>query len=123
MPENEAALIRRAKEDPEAFGVLYERYVDKIYNYIYYRTGNVHDAEDLTSRVFFRALRNLERYEDQGVPFSAWLYRIAHNLVASWLPGAAAMPAPRASRNRTMKNARCVTAFSNWVESVSNCWC
>lgn len=84
MPENEAALIRRAKDDPEAFGVLYERYVEKIYNYIYYRTGNVHDAEDLTSRVFFRALRGLERYEDQGVPFSAWLYRIAHNLVANW---------------------------------------
>jgi RNA polymerase sigma-70 factor (ECF subfamily) len=64
--------------------VLYERYVQKIYNYVYYRTGNHHDAEDLTSRVFFRALAHIDHYTDRGVPFSAWLYRIAHNLVANW---------------------------------------
>lgn len=81
---DEAALVERAKSDPEAFGALYERHVDRIYNYIYYRTGNVHDAEDLTARVFYRALRSIERYQQQGVPFSAWLYRIAHNLVANW---------------------------------------
>lgn len=67
-----------------AFGELYERYVDRIYSYIYYRVGNVHDAEDLTSRTFFRALAHLHEYVDKGVPFSAWLYRIAHNLVANW---------------------------------------
>jgi len=84
MAEDEAALVARAKEDPEAFGKLYELHVERIYNYIYYRTGNVHDAEDLTSRTFYRALRSIDRYQDQGVPFSAWLYRIAHNLVANW---------------------------------------
>lgn len=85
MSENdEAALVERAKQDPEAFGVLYETHVDRIYNYIYYRTGSVRDAEDLTSRTFFRALRGIGRYQQQGVPFSAWLYRIAHNLVANW---------------------------------------
>jgi RNA polymerase sigma-70 factor (ECF subfamily) len=85
MPEdNESALIARAKEDPEAFGLLYERYVGNIYNYIYYRTGNHHDAEDLTARTFFRALKHVSRYVDRGAPFSAWLYRIAHNLVANW---------------------------------------
>lgn len=82
--KDEVALARAAQGDREAFGVLYERYVQRIYNYIYYRTGNQHDAEDLTSRVFFRALRHIERYNDRGVPFSAWLYRIAHNLVANW---------------------------------------
>jgi RNA polymerase sigma-70 factor (ECF subfamily) len=82
--ENEEALVERAKEDPAAFGVLYERYVKKIYNYIYYRTGNHHDAEDLTARTFYRALRNMDGYVNRGVPFSAWLYRIAHNLVANW---------------------------------------
>ena len=56
----------------------------KIYNYIYYRTGNHHDAEDLTARTFYRALLNMDGYVDRGVPFSAWLYRIAHNLVANW---------------------------------------
>ena len=70
--------------DSTAFGELYTRYVKKIYNYVYYRTGNHHDAEDLTSRVFFRALGHIGHYDDRGVPFSAWLYRIAHNLVANW---------------------------------------
>nr|HID13440.1 sigma-70 family RNA polymerase sigma factor [Anaerolineae bacterium] len=82
--ESDAALIARAKEDPEAFGLLYERYVGSIYNYIYYRTGNHHDAEDLTARTFYRALKHISRYVDRGAPFSAWLYRIAHNVVANW---------------------------------------
>lgn len=81
---DEATLVERAKSDKEAFGQLYERYVDKIYNYIYYRTGNEADAEDLTARVFVRALKHIDSYEDRGYPFSAWLYRIAHNLVANW---------------------------------------
>ena len=82
-PETE--LISLASEgDVEAFGALYERYIDQIYNYIYYRTSNGADAEDLCSRVFIRALRHIERYEDRGYPFSAWLYRIAHNLVVNW---------------------------------------
>lgn len=70
--------------DKDAFGELYERYLDKIYNYVYYRTGNHHDAEDLTARVFSRAMHHIEAYTDRGVPFQAWLYRIAHNLVANW---------------------------------------
>ncbi|MFZ2359668.1 MAG: sigma-70 family RNA polymerase sigma factor [Anaerolineae bacterium] len=80
----EAELIAQAKDDPIAFGVLYERYVDRIYSYIYYRTGNQQDAEDLTARTFFKALDHIGRFNDRGVPFSAWLYRIAHNLVANW---------------------------------------
>jgi RNA polymerase sigma-70 factor (ECF subfamily) len=82
--KDEKTLLLAAQEDQEAFGALYERYVGRIYNYIYYRTGNQHDAEDLTARVFFRALRHIEYYTDRGLPFSAWLYRIAHNLVANW---------------------------------------
>jgi RNA polymerase sigma-70 factor (ECF subfamily) len=77
-------LIRRAASDPEAFGELYTRYVRRIYSYIYYRTGDHQEAEDLTARVFQRAMHHIGRYRDQGVPFSAWLYRIAHNLVANW---------------------------------------
>lgn len=78
------ALVAQARENPDAFGELYERHVRKIYNYIYYRTGNYQDAEDLTAKVFQRAFRHVHRFEDKGVPFSAWLYRIAHNLVANW---------------------------------------
>jgi RNA polymerase sigma-70 factor (ECF subfamily) len=71
-------------EDPEAFSLLYERYVNNIYSYIYYRTGNHHDAEDLVSRTFYRALKHFPRYVDRGAPFSAYLYRIAHNIVANF---------------------------------------
>lgn len=81
---DEKALALAARGDQEAFGALYERYVGRIYNYVYYRTGNQFDAEDLTARVFFRALRHIGNYTDRGLPFSAWLYRIAHNLVANW---------------------------------------
>jgi RNA polymerase sigma-70 factor (ECF subfamily) len=81
---DDMALAQLAGEDAEAFGELYARHVRRIYNYIYYRTGNHHDAEDLTARVFQRALKHVGTFEDKGVPFTAWLYRIAHNLVANW---------------------------------------
>lgn len=80
----ESLLVAQAKQDPEAFGALYERYVDRIYAYVFHRVHNVHDAEDLTARIFFRALSRLHTYEDRGLPFGAWLFRIAHNLVANW---------------------------------------
>ena len=83
IPED-IALAKASNGDKDAFGILYQRYVKRIYNYVYYRTGNQHDAEDITARVFFRAMRHIGNYTDRGVPFSAWLYRIAHNLVANW---------------------------------------
>jgi len=84
LPETEEALIRRAQRDADAFGELYERYVTRIYNYIFYRTGDAAEAEDLTARVFYRALGHIAEYQARGAPFAAWLYRIAHNLVANW---------------------------------------
>ena len=84
MIESEELLVEQAKVDPEAFGVLYQQYVDRIYSYIYYRVSNHHDAEDLTARTFQQALSHIGRYVNRGVPFSAWLYRIAHNIVANW---------------------------------------
>jgi RNA polymerase sigma-70 factor (ECF subfamily) len=82
---NEEEILKQASlGDKDAFGQLYERYAERIFNYVYYRTGNVHEAEDLTARVFQRAMNHIINYTDRGVPFSAWLYRIAHNLVANW---------------------------------------
>src|SRR5438105_4097487 len=81
---DDSDLVAMAREDQAAFGELYQRYVKKIYAYVYYRTGNHHDAEDLTARVFHRALVHIETYVERGVPFQAWLYKIAHNLVANW---------------------------------------
>lgn len=81
---DDQALQKAAMGDTEAFGVLYERYIARIYNYIYYRTGQASEAEDITAKVFFRAYNHIGSYRNTGVPFSAWLYRIAHNLVANW---------------------------------------
>ena len=80
----EPALIAEAKVNPQAFGALYERYVDRIFAYIYHRVGNTQDSEDLTARTFYKALDKLHSYEDRGFPFSAWLFSIARNLVANW---------------------------------------
>lgn len=81
----ESELVAQAQQDPTAFGTLYDRYVDRVYAYIYTRVGNsVQDTEDLTALTFYRALSRLASYEDRGLPFSAWLFRIAHNLVANW---------------------------------------
>jgi len=83
VPDDDA-LNAAIQGDAIAFTVLYERYVNRIYNYIFYRTGSPADAEDITAKVFHRALGHIGRYRQMGVPFSAWLYRIAHNLVANW---------------------------------------
>lgn len=81
--EGERALIEQARDDPPAFGKLYRRYVGRIYNYHYRHIGNRADAEDLTSQTFQRALRYLEGYKHRGT-FQAWLFRIAHNLMANY---------------------------------------
>jgi RNA polymerase sigma-70 factor (ECF subfamily) len=79
--EEDAALARRAGSgEAEAFGVLYDRYVDKVYRYVFYRVRNEAEAEDVTSEVFMRALRAIPKYEPRQA-FLAWLYRIARNAV------------------------------------------
>lgn len=78
---NERELIEAAKRDPRQFEVLYQQNVEKVYNYIYRRIQDRTEAEDLTSQVFFRALESLPKYNWQGQPYIAWLYRIAANLI------------------------------------------
>jgi RNA polymerase sigma-70 factor (ECF subfamily) len=78
--KDDAALVRAAKRDRSAFAVLYRRYVDQIYRYIYSRVGRKADAEDLTARVFTQALEGLDGYREQG-EFSAWLFTIARRRV------------------------------------------
>jgi RNA polymerase sigma-70 factor (ECF subfamily) len=84
MEEQERLLVERAQNDPLAFAALYDMYADRVYNYIYQRTGNHGDAEDLTARTFLKAFVHLEHYQFRGIPFAAWLYRIAHNALANW---------------------------------------
>ena len=77
--ETESALIARAKAgDPDAISRLYERYAPQIRRYITSRLGDPTQAEDICGDVFVKVLESLDRYEDRGWPFSAWLYRIAY---------------------------------------------
>ena len=69
------------KGDADAFGRLYEVYVDRVYRHVYYRVGNTKDAEDLTQQVFLKAWQAIGRYKQTSSPFLAWLMRISHNLV------------------------------------------
>jgi RNA polymerase sigma-70 factor (ECF subfamily) len=77
----EQEIIERSKKDAKAFGELYEKYFDRIFNYIYRQTDDDELAGDLCSQTFINALNNLNRYEFRGLPFSAWIYKIAGNEV------------------------------------------
>jgi RNA polymerase sigma-70 factor, ECF subfamily len=76
-------IVARAQAgDAEAFGQLYDRYVDLVYRYVYYRVGTTTLAEDLVSETFLRALRRITSFTWQGRDFAAWLITIARNLIA-----------------------------------------
>ena len=77
----ERQLVEAAKADRSAFGKLYDLHFARIYSYTYYRTRNHADAEEITAQTFQQALEHIGSYEWRGVPFAAWLYRIASNLV------------------------------------------
>jgi RNA polymerase sigma-70 factor (ECF subfamily) len=79
--ESDEALVARAKHDLEAFGCLYDRYVEPVYRFAYRRVKNHAIAEEITAKVFHRALEQLARFEWRGIPFGAWLMRIAANLI------------------------------------------
>jgi len=73
-------VIKQVKNgDAEAFGVLYEQYAEVIFRYVYSHLDNRLDAEDLTEEIFLRAWRALPKYDERGLPFSAFLFRIARN--------------------------------------------
>jgi RNA polymerase sigma-70 factor (ECF subfamily) len=79
---DERLLIEAAQRDPLRFAELYENNFDRVYAYIAYRVRNREEAEDLTAEVFHQALKNLGKFEWRGVPFEAWLVRIAAHAIA-----------------------------------------
>jgi RNA polymerase sigma-70 factor, ECF subfamily len=79
--KNELAIIAKAKTDPNRFSALYEKYYKQIFLFVYRRIDDEDLSADLTSQVFLKAILNLPKYQYKGVPFSAWLYRIASNEV------------------------------------------
>src|ERR1700738_93537 len=80
-PEEMRALVARAQQaDREALEELYLIHFDRIYSYLHMTVGNRHDAEDLTTQTFLKMLESIGKFRWQSAPFSAWLFRIAHNL-------------------------------------------
>ncbi len=77
----EYSILERSKKDTSAFGELYEKYYDRIFNFIYRQTDDEDITADLCSQTFLNALKNAEKFEYRGVPVSAWFYRIASNEV------------------------------------------
>lgn len=81
----DAAKVDAALRDPKAFGTLFDAYWDAIFKYCYYHCGDWHQAEDLASEVFVKALANLKNFDPSvaGTTFRAWLYGIARNVVVT----------------------------------------
>jgi len=81
---NENEIVEQAKKDPRKFEVLYNKYFEQIFRYVYQRMDDIDTANDVTSQVFYKAITKLHKYEFRGVPFSSWLYRIAMSEVYQW---------------------------------------
>ena len=79
-PEMRALVERAQAGDRDALEELYLLHFDRIYSYLHVTVGNKHDAEDLTTQTFLRMLESIGKFRWQSAPFSAWLFRIAHNL-------------------------------------------
>ncbi len=82
---SEEKLIKKAqKGEKEAFGLLYDKYIDQIYRFVYLKTNNKQDSEDLSQQIFLNAWENIKNYQPKGFPFSSWLYKIARNLIVDY---------------------------------------
>ncbi len=85
MPDEESLVHRAQQRDQQALAQLYGEYFDKIYRYVSIRVGDKIEAEDITQQVFLKALQSIASFRWKGIPFSAWLFRIAHNQVIDYL--------------------------------------
>ncbi len=79
--QEEHLLVKAAQENPRRFSVLYERYYRQMFLFVYKRVDDEENAADVTAQVFLKSMLSLEKYQFRGLPFSAWLYRIAINEV------------------------------------------
>lgn len=80
--EDERILIKKAqKGEADAFGILYDQYLPKIYRFVRVKVSQREEAEDLTHQAFLNAWKNIGEYTPQGYTFGSWLYRIARNII------------------------------------------
>jgi RNA polymerase sigma-70 factor, ECF subfamily len=103
---DERRQIEAAQRDSRRFADLYESNFERVYAFIIRRVGDRHDAEDLTAEVFHLALKNIGRFEWRGVPFAAWLYKIASNEIV----------------DRSQKTARQLPRLDPTDEPPEHCW-
>jgi RNA polymerase sigma-70 factor, ECF subfamily len=93
--QQEEGLVREAvRGDQQAFARLYEAHFNKIYRYVYLKIGDQTEAEDMTQQVFLHALRSISSFKYQGTPFTAWLFRIAHNQIVDFFRRKTTRPPP-----------------------------
>lgn len=78
---SEYAILEKSRKNPDEFGLLYKKYFDRIFGFIYRQTDDEDIAADLTSQTFLNALKNVDKFNFRGVPVSAWFYKIASNEV------------------------------------------
>lgn len=79
---SEPDLVTRARQgESQAWAEIYEEFFDRIFRFIFFKIGSQEEAEDLSSRVFLKAIESVGSFRWRGAPLSAWLFRIAHNLV------------------------------------------
>lgn len=100
----EASIIEKSQRDPVHFRALYEKYFKRIFLFVYRRVGDKESTGDLTSQIFMKALMNIKKYESRGLPFSAWLFRIALNECSNYF--------------RKQKRERCVSLDSAAVDTL-----
>ena len=82
--KEEKELVKKAQKDPEVFAKFYDQYYSQIFGYVLKRVTNLEVAQDITSETFFKALKKLRQFRWKGIPFSAWLYRIANNEIVNY---------------------------------------
>lgn len=110
MKEDEELIKKAQNRNPEAFGLLYDRYQPAIYRFILLKISNKASTEDLTHQVFLNAWQNIENYQIQGFPFSSWLYRIARNAVIDYYR--------TDKKNLNLENIEEVTAVDNLEDKI-----
>ena len=111
--KHEQLEIKAAQRNPQRFNVLYERYYEQIFLFIFKRVGTEEEAADVCSQVFLKVMLNLSKYQFRGLPFSSWLYRIASNEVMQFFR------TNKKERQVSMESAG-ITLFMEEVESADN---
>ena len=121
--DEHAVVVRAQAGDRSAVGELYSAYHDEVFRYLYYQVGDHHTAEDLAAEVFERMIRALPRYEEQGVRFQAWLFRIARNAAVDYFRKTNMRKLITFDESWHASEAFDATPSPKWVIAAGDCAC